>query len=254
MHEEPPHEDIATQSDRTPFPERTAFLVEDGPAMTRLSEHPNLVIRKEKLRLAGVAEDGPTGQKALEYLREGRNIFEAMRGKYGVSVPDFQYIIGENDVDGMPWLYTMTEKIEGKDLSKVETFTKKEIDLVDTALSGAITQLSDSQKQGDRYWIDIDVSQFMLGRRDGDAEAAVYLVDLEPRTAKWGGNQGEVLAKIHSLLEGIESIESRGQGEILSASRARLRELFCALHEPAPNDEYFREPLLEHYRDLDVRI
>jgi hypothetical protein len=57
-----------------------------------------------------------------------------LRAKYGVAVPDFQYVIGEGDADGKPWLYTMTERIDGKDLSNVESFEEEQIEKIDTAL------------------------------------------------------------------------------------------------------------------------
>ncbi len=251
---EDPHENVTPESDRTPFPEREPFFAEDGPVMSGLNMHQNILIRKEKLRLQGITDEGPTSTKTLDYLANGKQLFEEMRETYGVAVPDFQYVIGQDDVDGSPRLYTMTEKIEGKDLSKVESFDKRAILLADMALSGAIAQLKHSLMQQKRYWIDIDISQFMLGRRDGESEDSVYLADLEPRTAAWWGNQGEVLAKIYSLLEGIESIESRGDGERLILSRAQLREMFDTLHEPEEKDQYLGETLLVHYHDLAQRL
>lgn len=94
----------------------------------------------------------------------------------------------------------------------------------------------------------------MLGRKSGDTEDGVYLTDLEPRTAAWGGNQGELMAKVFDLLANIESIESRAKGGTLARSRSVLRDLFGKLTEPLPDDRYLGEPLLDHYRDIRTRL
>ena len=221
-----------------------------------LEGHPGVLVRKEKLRLEGISDDGPTSPKTLEYVKSGKDIFDEMRDKYGVTLPEFQYVVSE-DPDGQSTrLFTMTEEVRGRELSDIPEFTMEEAQEVDRVFSGAIRQLADSYRMKNRYWIDIDISQFMLGKRMNEEKDSVYMVDVEPRSTTWYGNAGEPMSQVFKILAGIELVESRSGGTRLDNSRAALRDIFSQIEKPTEEKpgNYMGEVLLPHYKDISSRL
>ena len=246
------------QSDRLPFPALTAVKGTSHHGLSELAKDPETVIRKERLRLGGLTDEGPTSAKTTKKLSEGKQMFTDLREKYNVPVPDFEYVIAENpDKQGTPWLYTVTEKVHGQNLEEVQSFNKQEVGEVDNALSGTTRQIGDAYNQNGVYWLDADKGQFMLGRKKGDTAARVYATDLEPRTGTFAGtktSEYELLAKLHNLLENVEHVEARSGGVRLEKSRKVLSELLSNLPPPGPEETYFDVPLLPAYQDMVRRL
>lgn len=101
----------------------------------------------------------------------------------GINVPPTYFVTG-NDEAGTPWLFQLTEKVDGKDLLILSDSGELKPEMADE-LNELIINLLDYIKQNyDNKAIFPDdvfrLDQYVWGKTDKDTEPKLYLIDTEP--------------------------------------------------------------------------
>jgi len=148
---------------------------EGGGKLFELSENSDKIVRIESFddikNRHGETPD-PVDVAAL-----GSELYSELQNDYGINVPvNFVAGIGPK---GDSVIYGITDKIQGKDLDKIEVspeLTEKVEDLYSKIASYYFGRL----KSGKPYLADINnASQYVYGKREGELMDSIYLVDTD---------------------------------------------------------------------------
>lgn len=185
----------------------------------RMRELPHKFVR--------VASDSP--ENLASYL-ENRRILQSLPGKYGIAVPDFEIVIGPRAGQEVTY-YTLVDKVYGYEM-EYHDIKPKDIKhvrkLVDVLYSSIALYFWDVYREGGWYLDDVirDNSQFVYGKRKGEKEKRIYLVDIEPRleyldVSKPESHERLFINAFNWLYELMKTMEYR-VGSKLELTRATL--------------------------------
>lgn len=125
----------------------------------------------------GIEED-------IERYAKGKLHFDELRDNYGIHVPRMQTIA----VKAKRWdvlFYTVTDRVYGTNLQTFSPATQVTKDKLDQCFASLAQRFIDVEQNGGTYLIDFSNpwEMFMYGRREGETEDNVYLVDIDPSIA-----------------------------------------------------------------------
>lgn len=128
-----------------------------------------------------------------DFAARHKKIFDKLKNEYGINVPNVNFVIGPGEKGDIPRLYIVTDRIHGTKLED-KKFDPDELssarDKLDNLFSSIIQYYWDVSRQGGDYNDDLYTRQFIWGRRKGDTEDKIYLVDLGLRIIQHGLDEG----------------------------------------------------------------
>ena len=143
---------------------------------------PDILVRER------VLDSGEDAEKLMERMGEAKDLFEHMGATYGINVVSVELLGGET-AEGTPAIYTIVDKIEGKNITDTEHQPETAKDELDALYVSLASYYDDARKQGGKYWGDCNNTQFVYGRKaDEDAEH-FHLVDIGPEFYAPGQNE-----------------------------------------------------------------
>ena len=134
---------------------------------------PEILVRE---RVIAPDEDS---EKLMDSMSKAQELFARMRATYGISIVSAELLGGEN-ADGRPAIYTVVDKIEGKNVTDTEHLPDTAKDALDALYVSLARYYDDARKQGGAYWGDCNNTQFVYGRKKDEEDAHFYLVDIGP--------------------------------------------------------------------------
>lgn len=122
---------------------------------------------------------------AFEVLIRSKKLFDELREEYGINV-QANFVIGKDNSRRKPIVYILTNRIEGESLNYFELIKSEEreifIDQLEKTYLSIVRYLSDKYKSGEYFLWDIEENrQYVYGKKRGDADKKIYLVDVDPR-------------------------------------------------------------------------
>lgn len=140
-----------------------------------------LLLRKESTFGGGSPH---TPLALIDKIAEGRTALCRLRN-YGIFVPRFSYVIAGDQGTGEAHLYSVVERVTGKNVTDVRPVTSALFREVENVFTKFLSYLADARISGEPFWSDFNIHQFMYGTVAGDACPHCYLVDIEPYAGRF---------------------------------------------------------------------
>lgn len=217
------------------------FALDKGYKLKVMAGYPEIVIRKGERPVMKV-DDSYEHDPLVKMYRRGKELFEELRVKYRISVPEMQFIITK-DEKGDPTLYTVTQKIHGYNVEELlpagaadEQF---ESEIEDLELKLVNYLIEKYQKKEDGLF-DFSHAQFVYGRRKGESEDHFYLVDIEP--AYYQGESMIYSTGLTRVAKMIVEAETRFGGKHKKA-REVLKDFFDSQKDERKGFDYVKKIL-----------
>lgn len=139
------------------------------------SDRPNKIIRVEDGKELIKKHKGKF--ELIELVEEAKKLYTELEEKYGIIVPA-EFFIGK-DKTGNDVIYSVVDKIEGKRFEDIEK-TDEDIKKVEALYTSVAKYLLDKFKEGGLYLWDIcGESQYIYGKKVGEDEDKIYLIDTD---------------------------------------------------------------------------
>lgn len=182
-----------------------------------------------------------TTEERQETLIEELQLFESELEKLnsypGIEVANHSFLIGHNDDDDEPRLYTVVDRIDGENLLMTENIepspeAKRSVDEFFTSM---VHYWEDVYKEKRIYMWDIAPRQIVYGTMPGDTEKKVYLIDLDPTLNPPDDRLPEKLTSLNDFLESVE--QKFDPPTKLEKARAALKNAALLLLENKSEEE-----------------
>lgn len=142
---------------------------------SEIESNPNKVIRTESFD--ELDERYNNKIEITELTKITKKLFKELEEKYGIPTP-VDFLIGKNK-EGDKVVYSIVDKIAGRNLEEVEPSVEV-ITKSDALYASVAKYFFDKSNEGGPYLCDINnPSQFVYGRKHGEQEDKVYLVDTD---------------------------------------------------------------------------
>lgn len=188
---------------------------------------------------------GIDSESSFKLYREGQKIFKIMREKYHISIPEFNYVFAppESGSKANFVVYTVRDKIHGtplnEKLSENDDSLRVKLDIFFTNL---FRFYQDIYTEGGNYLNDLPPQQFVYGRKRGESEDSVYLIDTDPWYSTFSSNRetlynSDFFHMLVNLLDLLNTVEEINQFSLLNA-RNLFRNFVYSIVETSENAEY----------------
>jgi hypothetical protein len=201
----------------------------------------DIVIREESDRVKNThGQTKKDLERRIEIYKDGKKLFHELRDKYNINVIPFGYIVGKADPDDSPQVFSVTKKIFGKNIRDIsrgeldDQENKKFSKEADQMISSLAEYAKDKYANYGNILNDVfHYHQYVFGKKTGDKENKIYLVDIEPLYIKMenippgkvGFRDNQVFNAVQSLQNFISCVEQLTHMRLISA-RKKLDDLF----------------------------
>jgi len=144
----------------------------EEPGLSRFYEFPG---NPEKIIRKQAAKDSV--EASTKYYSQLRDMFYRMRDNFGIKVPQMEMVLGE-DEKGQQGIFMAVDKIHGKNLHQFSAFTPELARKLDQFYADFIDATLDAYKNKLPIWGDLNNSQLMFGKRQGENEDNIYISDV----------------------------------------------------------------------------
>lgn len=142
-----------------------------------LTEYPNKLLRKNRI---GELSDGD--DFSHEDIKTGLGLFTELEKVYKINTLKPDSVIGMDPISRDVVMFNVVDKIKGRNLEQADNLSVEDLSKVDEHFVKILDYFFGKFKSNQVYLYDIgSARQSMLGRKQGDSEDAVYLVDIDPR-------------------------------------------------------------------------
>lgn len=192
----------------------------------QLENDPSVLVRESKIG------EGETLDTLEASTYEAETLFAEMRAKYGIRVISMSSR-REKNKEGKETIFTLVDKIEGKNLSKIESLpveAKDELEALYLSLGQHYYDAWKSKyeaggiKSSKKFWGDCRSDQFVYGNKYGEKDKHFYAVDVDPQFYREGDDKFRTIeAALGSLCGELVENERKFSPPIrLQAARAKL--------------------------------
>lgn len=219
----------------TPFKEKLEPTDYDSRMVQirELRSHANKLVRERELL------EGEGVREVIKAHAEAKGLFEGLHREYGINVVSMDAVVGRNE-EGKKAIFTIVDKIEGNNLSKIEQLppsTKEDLDVLFSSLG---QHYDDAWRQNGKYWADANNNQFVYGHKPGEKADHFFLVDVDARF--FSQHENELFAiewVIHNVCESIVNAEHKFQPPVrLEEARSKFLELISEMEKEKPDNEW----------------
>ena len=141
-----------------------------------IRDNPDKIVRMESFKSLEKRYKGAVDPVAVAEL--GQKLYAEFERDYGIVVP-VEFVVGKDKSDE-DVIYGIADKIDGKDLDKIESIPEltKQVEMLYAKI--ARYYLDKLPEEDALYLADINsASQYVYGKRKGDQEPHIYLVDAD---------------------------------------------------------------------------
>jgi RNA-binding protein YhbY len=138
--------------------------------------NPDKIVRMESFKSLEHRYKGDVDPVVI--AEEGQKLYAELEKKYGIAVP-VEFLVGKDSKDN-DVIYAIVDKIDGSDLDKIEV-TPELTEKVEKLYEAIAQYYLDTVTKKERiYLADINnASQYVYGKKKGDEEPRIYLVDTD---------------------------------------------------------------------------
>lgn len=204
------------------MPEQEPFKDELVPSGLRgqNTEIKQLKDSPEKLVRINPEQRRSIGEIVLRYSK-GRELVYELRD-YGIATPDFDIIIGRNGNEAKT-AFVVVDKIEGTSLFEAP---RRELEKFFLSM---IKYFKDKYEKREPFLWDLKDEQFLYGRKKGDSQNHIYLVDTDPQFCEYSEKlefgSTKFLDSLDNLDKMIKDAEVKYGGEKFEMVREKVKVL-----------------------------
>jgi len=223
------------QFNQTPFRDSLIKTEYDSRMVEikKLKNRPDKLIREHEL------EEGEDKDELIELHSESKKLFEKINNDYGINVISQDHIVGKNE-NGKIAIFTIVDKIVGKNLSETEKLPDEMKNELDALYESLGQHCINAWKQNSKYWADVNNRQFIYGHKYGEKEKHIYLADVDPRFFR--PNENELFSiewVIHNICESLAETEKKFESRIhLEKARTKLLNIVSEMQDKIPNNKW----------------
>lgn len=175
-----------------------------------LRNSPNKIIRVEGFE--GLLKKHNSKIEIPELVKTAKKLYTELKEKYGILVPvDFTV---SKDSDGKDVVCSITDKIEGKKLGEVNK-SEEFLNKTQKLYASISKYFLEKFKEGDLYIWDINgESQYVYGKKTGDQQDNIYLVDTDIWLSK---NKNDMYLSVYWLARHMSYLEHKLGVQFLEA-------------------------------------
>ncbi len=195
----------------------------------RLKDSPDKLVRERELIF-----DMP---KEMKIAQKGKAVFYGLRDNYNIAVPGIDYVIGKEK--GYLKLFTVTDRIYGENLSKIEKLPPEAKDKFEHFFTAMSRYYFDTYRNGGDYWWDFHEEQLSYGHKKDEKENRIYIVDIDPATwEQQAGKSGKIFQMFERVISAMKSAEEKfEQPTSLERSRNELGKILEELVKDHPQNQ-----------------
>jgi len=146
------------------------------PNIKSVEDNPDKLVRS--VNLGDHLEEKFELEFSEEEFKRGKKVFEKMRDKYGISIPDIQLVKGEER--GLLKMFTVIDRIYGESLDKIKVLPPEAQTKADDFFSKLARFFYDIFKEGGDFWFDLRDDQYVYGHRKDEKNDRIYIIDVDP--------------------------------------------------------------------------
>lgn len=190
-----------------------------------LKDNPNKIIRVESSN--ELLEKHDNKIEIPELVEVTKKLYKDLEEKYGILAPvDF---ITSKDSNGKDIVCSITDRIEGKHLSEVNK-SEEFLDKTEKLYTSVSKYFLDKFKEGGLYVWDINgESQYIYGKKLGDKEDKIYLIDTDIWLSK---NKDDMYLSVYWLARHMSWLE-HNLGVQFQGARNNIIEF---INQPLPSN------------------
>jgi hypothetical protein len=163
-----------------------------------------------------------------ELVQEAENLFGELENKYGVNIPFDDYRIGK-DKSGNDIVYCVVDRIDGKHLEEVGPSIEFS-EQAETLYTSIAKYFLDKFEEGGLYLWDINgQSQYIYGKKAGEQEDKIYLIDTDIWMSRSHAGIYLTLEWLTRHMSGVE----RHVNRTFKKAREYIRQIIC---KPIPEE------------------
>lgn len=190
----------------------------------QLDSDPGILVRESKIG------DNETLDTLEASVHEGETLFAEMRAKYGIRMVSMNSR-REKNKEGKEAFFTLVDKIEGENLSKIESLpmeAKSELEELYLSLGQHYYDAWKSKYEAGgkckQYWGDCRSDQFVYGNKYGESDKHFFIVDVDPQFYREGDDKFRTIeAALGSLCGELIENERKFRPRVrLQAARDKL--------------------------------
>lgn len=190
-----------------------------------MKDNPNKIIRVEHFDELRIKHDCKL--KIPELVEAAKKLFKELDEKYGIHC-SVDFAIGK-DKEGNDVVFSTTDRIEGDPIGEVH-MSEEFLNKLKKSYAGIAKYFLDKFKEGGLYIWDINgESQYVYGKKLGDTENNIYLVDTDVWFSK---NKNDMYLSVYWLLRHMSFFEYRAGIQFSEARNYII--------------EFIKQPLPEH--------
>lgn len=228
------------KEDAAPFREPLAEAGLDSQDIYALKKNPDLLVRFYPF---DYKDSSTTG---LGKFRRGVSVFETLRDKYGIAVPQLRHIVGEEN--GEKGVYTVVDRIYGKNLKEASTeLLERGRRVLDQMFTRFARYYCDVYEHGGDYWYEFGLKQIVYGHQKGETADRLYLVDVDPLYQTYDPQNprqgyGSMARMFRRLAREMVEMESRlSAGQRFENARSALTQFLTSVPKDDPNYRTFQD-------------
>ena len=186
----------------------------------QLEDDPSKLVRESK------SAENQSLEELESSMREGETLFAEMRDKYGIKVVAME-TRKEKNKEGQDAIFTLVDRIEGQNLSKIEHLPMEAKDDLENLYLSLGRHYYDAWKQNTKYWADCRSDQFAYGHKHGEKNNHFFLVDVDPEFYRHGEDKWHTIdAVLGSLCHDLIENENKFSPKVrFQAARNKLLEI-----------------------------
>ena len=146
--------------------------------LMELENNPNKIIRA--ISFESLEQKYQGRYSPIELAGFGMKLYKELESKYGISIP-VEYVAGKDENDNKI-IYGITDRVVGKDLSKIEATTEsaEQVERLYNSISEYYLNKSSKLAQGEMYLSDInDASSYIYGTTANNEKPRIFFVDTD---------------------------------------------------------------------------
>lgn len=145
-----------------------------SPKFKALEGDQNKIIREIQVR-AHATKDA---REVVEIVSRGFRVFEKLRDKYHINIPNTEFVIGNKKKTGYATLYTRVDLIEGQNLTETDLPTEAK-EKLENFYCSLLQSYADIYLEGGDFWRDFNNTQIVYGHKKESPINDFYIVDLD---------------------------------------------------------------------------
>lgn len=220
----------------TPFTQPLQNTEFDSEAIKRIENLPGKLVRERPIW----ADTPEKLQDEIRVFNKGKLLFDKLKDKYGINIPDTGFVIGKNENDEIT-MFIIVDEIRGKRIDQINLLPEITKEKLDELLASLIQHYFDVYQNGGDFLWKFGMDEIVWGRRKGKEKKSIWFVDVDPEYGTYDKKEPEPKNKrlftlIARIGEAIIELEKKFEQPVkLQLARQQLKETINNMPSKVPD-------------------